>query len=69
LLALRVGGQLSTQAYSAPERRHRVHPGTRHPERIDSNVAAVDVRLSTEDSRRIDELDSAGLAASGEALL
>jgi hypothetical protein len=40
----------------------------RDPERTDSNIAAVDVRLSTEHSRRIDELDSAGLAAS-EALL
>jgi hypothetical protein len=33
-----------------------------------ADVAAVDVQLSTEDSRRIDELDSARLAA-GEALL
>jgi hypothetical protein len=40
----------------------------RDPERTDSNIAAVDVRLSTEHSRRIDELDSAGLVAS-EALL
>lgn len=40
----------------------------RDPERTGSNIAAVDVGLSTEDSRRIDELDSVGLAA-GEALL
>jgi hypothetical protein len=42
--------------------------GERDPERTDSNIAAVDVGLRTEDSSRIDELGSGGLAA-GEALL
>jgi aryl-alcohol dehydrogenase-like predicted oxidoreductase len=43
-------------------------PGTRQPAHIDSNVAAVDIRLTADDLARIDALAPAGLAA-GKALL
>lgn len=43
-------------------------PGTRTPAHIDSNAAAVDIVLSPDVLKRIDELSPAGLA-SGKALL
>lgn len=43
-------------------------PGTRNPDHIDSNIAAIDVRLSDEQLREIDQIAPPGLAA-GEALL
>jgi diketogulonate reductase-like aldo/keto reductase len=43
-------------------------PGTRNPGHIDSNAAAVDVRLSPEDLRRIDQMPPVG-PADGEAQL
>jgi aryl-alcohol dehydrogenase-like predicted oxidoreductase len=38
-------------------------PGTRHPERVEENVAAVDVVLSESDLRRIDAAAPKGIAA------
>jgi aryl-alcohol dehydrogenase-like predicted oxidoreductase len=38
-------------------------PGTRHPERVEENVAAVDVVLSESDLRRIDAAAPKGVAA------
>jgi aryl-alcohol dehydrogenase-like predicted oxidoreductase len=43
-------------------------PGTRNPEHVDANLAAVDVRLTPEQLARIDELVPRGLAA-GASLL
>ena len=38
-------------------------PGTTRPERVDENVAALDVELSDEDLRTLDELAPVGVAA------
>jgi len=38
-------------------------PGTKRPKYLEQNVAAIDVKLSTEDLRRIDEIFPAGAAA------
>lgn len=38
-------------------------PGTTRPERIDENVAALDVALTAEDLRALDELAPVGVAA------
>jgi aryl-alcohol dehydrogenase-like predicted oxidoreductase len=38
-------------------------PGTTRPERIDENVAALDVKLSPDDLRALDELAPVGVAA------